>query len=236
MSLKTGTTNIDWMNLSKSTNETAEDADADNEKLLILPLNDTNSKKISQVISSDTARSILEALASAPHSASEIAQKLGIPLTTVQYNLENLCDAGLVRVARTKYSRKMKPVKLYEPQRKIVVIAPVLTTRKAVIAALKRYVMVIAFALVGSGMIELLAKRMGRLAELAATRSVPEGEGGAPPPLYAPLQTPAPEKVAEGIGGFDFFAHPGLWFLFGCLFVILVVFLIEYLGRKTSLE
>jgi hypothetical protein len=31
---------------------------------------------------------------------------------------------------------------------------------------------------------------------------------------------------------FDFFAHPGLWFLFGSLFAILVVFLVEYLGRK----
>ena len=36
--------------------------------------------------------------------------------------------------------------------------------------------------------------------------------------------------------GFDIFAHPGLWFLFGCLFVILVVFLIEYLGRKKDRE
>jgi len=232
MNLKTGTTNIEWMNLPKSANETAEDADATDEKLLILSLNDKNSKKISQVISSDTARSILEALASAPHSASEIAQKLGIPLTTVQYNLENLCDAGLVKIARTKYSRKMKPVKLYEPQRKIVVIAPVKTTRKDVIAALKRYVMVIAVAVVGSGAIELLAIRMRRLADEAVMRSVPEGVGEAPPPMYAPLTTPAPEKALEDVIGFDFFAHPGLWFLFGCLFVLLVVFLIEYLGRK----
>ncbi|RZN33652.1 MAG: winged helix-turn-helix transcriptional regulator [Methanophagales archaeon ANME-1-THS] len=233
MGLKPGRTNREWMNRPKRTNETADDADATEEKLLILPLNDTNSKKISQVIASDTARSILEVLASAPHSASEIARQLGIPLTTVQYNLENLCDAGLVRIARTKYSRKMKPVKLYEPQRKLVVIAPVKTTRKEVIAALKRYVLVIAVAVVGSGAIELLAIRMRRAADEAVMRSVPEGAGEAPP-VYAPLPTPATEKALGGIPGFDFFAHPGLWFLFGCLFVILVVFLIEYLGRRRA--
>ncbi|MBK5191049.1 MAG: helix-turn-helix transcriptional regulator, partial [Methanosarcinales archaeon] len=76
----------------------AEDDAINDEKLLILPLNDKNSKKISQVISSDTARNILEVLASTSRSASEIAEKLGIPLTTVQYNLEKLYDAGLVKV------------------------------------------------------------------------------------------------------------------------------------------
>lgn len=205
------------MNQPESVPKTG-DGDAPDETLLILPLNDTSSKKISQVIASDTARSILEVLAAAPRSASELAAELGIPLTTVHYNLENLCDAGLVRVARTRYSRKMKTVKLYEPQRKIVVIAPAKTSKSEVIAALKRYVLVLASALIGSGAIELLARRMRSAAEGAALRSVPG----------------APEKVGTGVEGFDFSTHPGLWFLSGCLFVILVLFLIEYLGRKRA--
>jgi DNA-binding transcriptional ArsR family regulator len=64
-----------------------ENVSSKDEKLLILPLNDKNSKKISQIISNDTARNILEAIASEPLSASELAEKLSIPLTTVQYNL-----------------------------------------------------------------------------------------------------------------------------------------------------
>ncbi|MDY6974096.1 MAG: winged helix-turn-helix domain-containing protein, partial [Thermodesulfobacteriota bacterium] len=39
----------------------------------------------SQVISNDTARAILEALTDESMSTSDIAEKLGIPLTTVQY-------------------------------------------------------------------------------------------------------------------------------------------------------
>jgi len=219
----------------RTKDELADDADTDDEKLLILPLNDTNSKKISQIISSDTARDILGVIASAPRSTSEIADQLGIPLTTVQYNLEKLSDAGLVKVARTKYSRKMKPVKLYTPQRKLVVIAPVKTEKKDVIAALKRYLVIAAVAVVGSGIIEFLSLRMGSLAEDAVTRSVPEAGGNGvpvPAPAYAPLATTSPEKAFGAVPGFDVFAHPGLWFLFGCLFVILVVFLLDYRRKK----
>jgi predicted transcriptional regulator len=207
--------------------------DLDEEKLLILPLNDASSKKISQIIASDTARAILEAIATAPRSTSEIAAKLGIPLTTVQYNLEKLCDAGLVKVERTRYSRKMKPMKLYTPQRKFVVIAPVKTAKKDVIAALKRYLSVIAVAVLGSVAIEFLASRMGRPLEDFAIRSVPEagGEAGAPP-LYAPTPAPLADKGLTAVQGFEVFAHPGLWFLLGCLVVIALVLFIEYRGVR----
>ena len=211
----------------------AEDDAINDEKLLILPLNDKNSKKISQVISSDTARNILEALASTPRSASEIAEKLGIPLSTVQYNLEKLYDVGLVKVERTKYSRKMKTVKIYAPQRKFVVIAPGKADKKDVIAALKRYLTVIVFAAFGSAAIEFFTIPMGGFAEETAIRSLPEeAPASLPAPMYAPSPTPLPEKALDAVSGFDIFAHPGLWFLFGALFVILVVFIIEYHGRK----
>ncbi|HUV79711.1 MAG TPA: helix-turn-helix domain-containing protein [Candidatus Bathyarchaeia archaeon] len=217
-------------NKSNTRNEMAEGADANDEKLLILPLNDKNSKKISQVISSDTARNILEALASTPRSASEIAEKLDIPLTTVQYNLEKLYDAGLVKVERTKYSRKMKTVKIYAPQRKFVVIAPGKADKKDVIAALKRYLTVIVFAVFGSAAIEVLMMKLKTPEWEEATRGIADQE--APAPMYAPTLTPSPEKALDTGFGFDIFAHPGLWFLFGALFVILVVFIIEYHGRK----
>jgi len=178
---------------NKNTNNNGmdENANTEDEKLLILPLNDKNSKKISQIIFNDTARNILEAIASQPLSASEIAEKLSIPLSTVQYNLERLNDAGLVKVERTKYSEKMKNMKIYAPQRKFVVIAPEKTNREDVIAALKRYLTVIFFAVVGSGIIEFFtAKMKGPIGEV--TRSVIPEEGGRPlGPLPAP--TPMPE-------------------------------------------
>ena len=160
-------------------------------------------------------------------------------MSTVQYNLEKLNDAGLVKVERTKYSEKMKHVKIYAPQRKFVVIVPEKTDRKDVIASLRKYLTAIFFAVAGSGIIEFLTMRMkSPIGEV--TRSViPEEVGRPPGPLPAPTPmpeiVPSPIPAPKGIGldlGFDIFAHPGLWFLFGCLFVILVVSLIEYLGHK----
>ncbi len=214
-----------------------ENANTEDEKLLILPLNDKNSKEISQIISNDTARNILETIASEPLSTSEIAEKLSIPLTTVQYNLDKLNNAGLVKVERTKYSEKMKHVKIYAPQRKFVVIVPEKTNRKEVIAALKRYLTVIFFAVVGSGMIEFLTMRIKGPAWEEATRSIAEKGGGVPAPIPAPTPIPAPvspEKAIDAALRFDIFAHPGLWFLFGCMFVILAIFLIDYIGKKNA--
>ena len=221
-------------NKNNNNNNNGMDENTEDEKLLILPLNDKNSRKITQIISNDTARNILEAIASEPLSTSEIAEKLCVPLTTVQYNLEKLNDAGLVKVERTKYSKKMKPVKIYAPQRKFVVIVPEKTNRKDVIASLKRYLTVIFFAVAGSGVIEFFtAKMKGPIGEV--TRSISDEGGGVPAPILPPEIVPSPMPASKGINlgfGFDIFAHPGLWFLFGCLFVILVVFLIEYLGHK----
>jgi DNA-binding transcriptional ArsR family regulator len=231
------------MMVSNENNKGMEENKED-EKLLILPLNDKNSKEISQIISNDTARNILEAIASEPLSASEIAEKLSIPLTTVQYNLDKLNNAGLVKVERTKYSEKMKRVKIYAPQRKFVVIVPEKTDRKNVIAALKRYLTVIFFAVVGSGIIEFFtAMRMkGPIGEV--TRSVIPEEGGGPlgpvpAPTPMPEIVPSPMPASKGIGldfGFDIFAHPGLWFLFGSIFVISLIFLIDYIGKKRRIR
>lgn len=212
-------------------NNNGMDSDTENEKLLILPLNDKNSKKISQIISNDTARNILEAIASTPLSASEIAEKLRIPLSTTQYNLEKLNDAGLVKVERTKYSEKMKTVKVYAPQRKFVVITTENMSKKSIVAALNRYLAVIFFAVAGSGIIELLTMKLKAPALEEAITPIPVEEIPASIPVPAPTPL-SPEKAIDMVPGFDFFAHPGLWFLFGCLFVILVIFLIEYFGRE----
>ena len=172
-------------------------------------------------------------------SIQKIAEKLSIPLTTVQYNLERLNDAGLVKVERTKYSEKMKHVKIYAPQRKFVVIVSEKTNRKEVIASLRKYLTAIFVAVAGSGIIEFLTMRMK---SPIGTRSViPEEVGRPPGPLPTPTPMPeiVPSPIPKGIGldlGFDIFAHPGLWFLFGCLFVISLIFLIEYLGRKKDRE
>ena len=131
-----------------------------NEKLLILPLGE-ESKKLTQVISNDTARKIIELLADAPLSASDIAERLQTPLTTIVYNLENLEEVGLIKIEKIKYSEKGREVKIYAPVRKLIVVVPEKTDRKSITDILRKYVGVVLAAVFASSIIEFLLFRAG---------------------------------------------------------------------------
>ncbi|NJD53893.1 MAG: winged helix-turn-helix transcriptional regulator [Candidatus Methanoperedens sp.] len=131
------------------------------EKLLILPLGDA-SKKITQVISNDTARQIIELLADTPLSASDIAQSLHVPLTTIAYNLENLENVGLIKVEKIKYSEKGREVKIYAPVRKLIILVPEKTDRNSVGDILRKYLGIILAAVFASSIIEFFMRSAGR--------------------------------------------------------------------------
>jgi predicted transcriptional regulator len=282
------------------------DKNPGDEKLLILPLGE-ESKKITQVISNDTARQVIELLADAPLSASDIAERLQVPLTTIAYNLENLESVGLVRIEMIKYSEKGREVKIYAPVRKLIVVVPEKTDRKSVTDVLKKYLGVILAAVLASSIIEFFMRSAGRstkmftsnlmhapnpsVTPIPAITSTPavvnetiKGSGPivgavptsvatptvsplppvvipaatstqivpAPTSAYAsninatatpvPLQTPMPEGVATSQAAPDFFtnlantvtAHPGLLFLMGCLFVIVLLILMDYRRKRKN--
>lgn len=182
--------------------------DTGDEKLLILPLGD-ESKKITQVISNDTARQIIELLADAPLSASDIAKRLQAPLTTVTYNLENLESVGLVKVERIKYSEKGREVKIYAPVRKLIVVVPEKTDRKSVADVLKKYLGVILAAVLASSFIEFFMRGMSRSAKVMQITSDSVDPISVPtpavPPMPAITSTPV-RMVNETIkGGGDIF-------------------------------
>jgi predicted transcriptional regulator len=158
------------------------DANPSEEKLLILPLGE-ESKKITQVISNDTARQVIELLADAPLSASDIAERLHSPISTIVYNLENLEDVGLIKVDKIKYSEKGREVKIYAPVRKLIVVVPEKTDRKSVTDLLRKYMGVILAAVLASSLIEFFTGRMGSVPGTAksihynlASTPVPESE------------------------------------------------------------
>ena len=161
------------------------------EKVLILPLGE-ESKKITQTLSNDSARQVLELLADEPMSASDIAEKLEIPLTTVKYNLDALIESGLITIKQTRWSVKGRKIKIYAPIRKLIVVVPDKTDRNSVADILRRYLGVVLGAAGISAIIEWWHQPL-----LAGTGKVvrdvaEEAESGIPP---APLPTPAPEPM-----------------------------------------
>jgi DNA-binding transcriptional ArsR family regulator len=276
------------------------------EKLLILPLGE-ESKKITQVISNDTARKIIELLADAPLSASDIAERLDAPLTTITYNLENLESVGLIKVERIKYSEKGRKVKIYAPVRKVIVVIPQNTDRESVFEALRKYMGVLLAAVLASSVIEFFTKGFamrsysmdsfsldlstadnmpapvsdeavangaeimekgggvaGSYYDAGVTDAVSSGNATpvpsaivepvaeqaspvipavthtpAPLPSHVPTETvhttalqPEPGILANITD--TILTHPGLVFLLGCLFVIAMLVLFDYIKKRKN--
>ncbi|MCL7415516.1 MAG: helix-turn-helix domain-containing protein [ANME-2 cluster archaeon] len=150
-------------NRTMDTHGTIDDSEPINnsEKLMVIPLG-KESKKITQVITNDTARQVMELLADQSMSVSDIAHKLDVPLTTIKYNIENLVDVGLAKVERIKYSEKGRQVKVYGPVRKLIVVVPESTDNASIADMLKKYLGVLLAAVFASGIVEVLTRRSGR--------------------------------------------------------------------------
>ena len=66
------------------------------EKFLLVSLSENKAKQLSQAISNESCRKILDYLADKEATESELAKKLEIPISTVHYNLQQLQKAGLI--------------------------------------------------------------------------------------------------------------------------------------------
>lgn len=237
------------------------------EKLLILPLGE-ESKKITKVITNDTARQIVELLAGESLTASDIAERLQAPLTTITYNLDNLEKVGLIKVERIKYSEKGREVKVYAPVKKLIVVVPEKIDRTSVVDMLRKYMGIFVAAVFASGFVEFFmkSKSMGtdmvafssdipEHEELAVSKvtsadeivndtgpeifrgiapeSVEEAAEAIPPTNVTPaeivsyVKDSAPQDIPSGISD-TIISHPGLVFFLGCLFIILVLLILEY--------
>ncbi|MDG6243098.1 MAG: helix-turn-helix domain-containing protein [Methanolobus sp.] len=132
------------------------------EKVLILPLSE-DSRKITQLLSNEKAMKMLEILADRPMSASDVAEMLDMPLTTVKYNLDGLIEADLIKVKETKWSRKGREVKIYEPVQKLIVVAPgsMKNDRSSILSMLKKYLGLVAGAVFAATGLEAIARSLG---------------------------------------------------------------------------
>lgn len=81
----------------------------------IVHLDSPEADKTLTAISSETTRRILSLLHKEPCPPSQLAQEADCSLANVNYHLEKLEDAGLVRVVDTWYSEKGNEMQVYAP-------------------------------------------------------------------------------------------------------------------------
>jgi DNA-binding transcriptional ArsR family regulator len=130
-------------------------------KVLVLPVNG-ESRKITQILSNETSLKILELLGEKSMSATNIAEELNLPLTTVKYNLDSLIESGLIKVKQIKWSQKGRQVKIYESMEKLIVLVPSKSTidKLSIISILQKYIGVIGAACFAAAGIEYFSAYM----------------------------------------------------------------------------
>jgi predicted transcriptional regulator len=94
------------------------------EDVLILEPGDERAQKIARAISSQTASDILNQMKEGNYTATQLAERMNLPLTTVQYHLENLVAAAMLNIIDKKYSKKGREIKIYGLRNQVVIVAP----------------------------------------------------------------------------------------------------------------
>jgi DNA-binding transcriptional ArsR family regulator len=122
----------------------------DTRDVILLEPGGEQAQKIAKAMGSQTAGDILQLLNTGPKTSTEVTDQLGIPMGTAKYHIENLLDAGLIEVIKTKYSVKGREVKVYGLRDQLLIVTPRLTNVKAL---LLKYASLFGVVVVATGVV-----------------------------------------------------------------------------------
>ena len=194
---------------------------------LLLSLEDSQAKKVANIVSNDSCRKILDYLSEREATESELAAKLNIPISTVHYNLQQLMDAKLIESEEFHYSPKGREVNHYKLANKYIIITPKKVT--GITQKLKSILPVGLIALGAAGIIQLVSKYLGstppaqpEMMQIAAKS--------------APLEAAFDEAAAAMMPAAEvtpvIWQNIALWFLLGAAFALLLYVVISSIKKK----
>lgn len=158
----------------------------------LVDLNESKTKKLAETITSDTSRKILNYLTEKEDAEQNIAQNLGLPISTVHYHLQKLLEANLVKVEEFHYSQKGREINHYKLANKYIIIAP---GKVSGLREKLRGILPVALIVVGIGVvIQLFSSRTLFAAKTAMVETAAES---APKLMAGDLINAAPQTVAE---------------------------------------
>ncbi len=193
---------------------------------LLLSLEDTKIKKVSNVISNDSCRKILDYLSNKSATESELSEKLQIPMSTVHYNLQQLMETGLISADEFHYSKKGKEVNHYKLANKYIIIAPKKTF--GIKEKLKSILPVALIAAGAAGIIQLVSNyflRTSGIAQKTMAIKAEIAEKAAAPVLSQAV----PETTSKAVPLLP--QNIALWFLAGSLFALVIYFIIGLIRK-----
>jgi DNA-binding transcriptional ArsR family regulator len=206
-------------------------------KFLMLSLEEKETKKVANVISNESCRKILDYLATKESTASELSEKLSIPLSTITYNIQQLVDTGLVSADEFHYSQKGKEVLHYKLANKYIIITPKAVTG---IKDKLRKILPIAFISAGAaGIVQLVYQYVslgnygGEAAMMAYDQAAPAAmmkSADASLMMASEESLAAQAPAAQAMTSFPF--DIALWFFVGALFGAIIYMAITTLNKE----
>ncbi|MCD6558572.1 MAG: helix-turn-helix transcriptional regulator [Palaeococcus sp.] len=114
-----------------------------------IDVGDEKARELAQIIMNDKALSILKLLQEERLSASDISERLDIPLSTVVYHLDKMTRVGLIEVAGKRYGKRLQEVKLYRASPKPILLMPAKTSFKKRVLRTIEKIQVISLSIAG---------------------------------------------------------------------------------------
>lgn len=110
------------------------------ENFILVSLDDSKSKEISEILGSKTCKKIINYLSENKEaSEKDLSEKLNLPINTIEYNLKKLISSGFIQKRKNFFwSKKGKKIVMYELSNKSIVIShkkPNLEKLKSIIPA-----------------------------------------------------------------------------------------------------
>lgn len=187
---------------------------------LMIDLHDERSARIAEVLSNNTAKKVIGLLAERELSQSELAERLKIPASTMDYTIKKLVSAGLIEQTKSLWSSKGKKVPIYRVSDRKIIISPKSMT-KGVIPA-------IVASILGAGILKFAFPSNQAVANYASSEGIVSGDSSLNVASDGALKTMESASNLDLIGYYGPLATASpiwAWFLLGSL-TVLVVFLL----------
>jgi len=199
-------------------------------KFLLVNLDEEKTKKLAEVISSNTSRKILNHLAEKEATESDLSKELNLPISTVHYHLQKLQEGNLVVAEEFHYSKKGREVNHYKLANKYIIIAP--KDVKGLKSRL-RSILPIALVVAGISVIIEFVQRSTLTLSRGATFGAEKALQAAPEAAEEALMM-TDAAVQTSTSTLPLWAHLGFWFLIGGLSAIVLYLLIEMIRRRSK--
>ena len=196
------------------------------DKFLLVSLDDEKSKAIAEVLSSPTCKKIINYLAeNREASEKDLSDKLKSPLNTIEYNLKKLLSSGFVQKRKNFFwSRKGKKIAMYELSHKSILISH----KKPVSKKIKSIVPAFILAIAGAAVLWVYGRTSSVFSASAENSACNLAAAGASQ-VSASISPALPvASRALDIGTVITSQPPALWFLFGAFIAILIISIVNW--------